>query len=55
MVCETCTDAIDDTSSLTLADHDCHEQDCTCRCHVAAAYQRVARQHRQVTVPERAA
>jgi hypothetical protein len=30
-MCETCADAMDDTSVLSLADHEC-EGDCSCAC-----------------------
>ncbi len=32
-VCETCADALDDTSALTLADHVCDDSaHCACEC-----------------------
>lgn len=32
MICETCADALDDTSDVTIDDHVCDGDGCECRC-----------------------
>lgn len=32
MICETCADALDDTSCLELDDHECEGGGCECHC-----------------------
>lgn len=36
-LCPTCADALDESSAVTLADHSCEGEGCTCKCNRKAA------------------